>query len=52
MADFHGLDIGWMQAQYRDCRDKREQLEIFGDLTGAKRTEILEVLGASAPVTG
>lgn len=49
MADFHGLDIGWMQAQYRDCRNKREQLEIFGDLTGAERAEILEVLGVSPP---
>lgn len=50
-GSFHGLDVGWMQAQWRDCKNKREQLEIFADLTGAKRAEILAVLGAHVPVT-
>lgn len=44
---FHGVDRGWMQAQWRDCRDKAEQLEIFRDMTDHKATvqEILDAVG-------
>lgn len=44
-AKFHGVDIGWMQAQWRDCVNKRMQLKIFRDMTGAKNPEILMALG-------
>ena len=44
-AKFHGVDIGWMQAQWRDCVNKRMQLKIFRDMTGAKNPEILTALG-------
>ena len=44
-AKFHGVDIGWMQAQWRDCLDKGGQLKIFRDMTGAKNPEILMALG-------
>jgi hypothetical protein len=36
MADFHGLDIGWMQAQYRDCKNKREA-ELLESLAEVRR---------------
>lgn len=42
---FHGVDLGWMQAQWRDCVNKRMQLKIFRDMTGAKNPEILTALG-------
>ena len=44
-AKFHGVDLGWMQAQWRDCLDKGGQLKIFRDMTGAKNPEILMALG-------
>lgn len=44
-ARFHGVDLGWMQAQWRDCANKRMQLKIFRDMTGAKNPEILMALG-------
>lgn len=44
-AKFHGVDLGWMQAQWRDCVDKARQLKIFRDMTGAKNPEILMALG-------
>lgn len=44
-AKFHGVDIGWMQAQWRDCVNKRMQLKIFRDMTGAPQGDILAVLG-------
>lgn len=44
-ARFHGVDLGWMQAQWRDCVNKRVQLKIFRDMTGAKNPEILMALG-------
>ena len=44
-AKFHGVDLGWMQAQWRDCVNKRVQLKIFRDMTGAKNPEILMALG-------
>ena len=44
-AKFHGVDIGWMQAQWRDCVNKRVQLGIFRDMTGAPQGDILAVLG-------
>ncbi len=44
---FYGVDLGWMQAQWRDCADKAEQLKIFRDMTGGKATvqQILEAVG-------
>lgn len=47
---FHGIDLGWMQAQWRDCADKGRQLEIFRDMTGRKATvqEILDAVGDPA----
>lgn len=44
---FHGVDRGWMQAQWRDCKDKAEQLKIFQDMTDRKATvqEILDAVG-------
>ncbi len=44
---FHGVDLDWMQAQWRDCADKAKQLEIFCDMVGPKVTvqEILEAVG-------
>lgn len=44
-ARFHGVDLGWMQAQWRDCVNKRMQLKIFRDMTGAPQGDILAVLG-------
>lgn len=46
-ATFHGVDVGWMQAQWRDCRDKAEQLKIFRDMVGKSVPvqEILDVVG-------
>ena len=46
-ATFHGVDLGWMQAQWRDCADKAAQLAIFRDMTGGKATiqQILEAVG-------
>jgi len=44
-AKFHGVDLGWMQAQWRDCVNKRMQLGIFRDMTGAPQRDILAVLG-------
>lgn len=46
-ATFHGVDLGWMQAQWRDCADKAEQLAIFRDMVGGKATvqQILEAVG-------
>lgn len=44
-AKFHGVDLGWMQAQWRDCVNKRMQLKIFRDMTGAPQGDILAVLG-------
>lgn len=46
-ATFYGVDLGWMQAQWRDCRDKAEQLKIFQDMTYRKATvqEILDAVG-------
>lgn len=43
--DFHGVSLDWMQAQWRDCRDRDKQLSIFRDMTGAKKSEILRALG-------
>lgn len=44
---FHGVDRGWMQAQWRDCRDKAEQLAIFRDMVGRNvpPQEILDAVG-------
>ena len=44
---FHGVDRGWMQAQWRDCRDKAEQLKIFRDMVGRNvpPQEILDAVG-------
>ena len=42
---FRGVDFGWMQAQWRDCADKDEQMKIFRDMTGATKGEILVALG-------
>ena len=42
---FRGVDFGWMQAQWRDCADKTEQMKIFRDMTGATKGEILVALG-------
>lgn len=42
---FRGVDLGWMQAQWRDCADKPEQLRIFRDMTGATIQEILDAIG-------
>jgi hypothetical protein len=44
---FHGIDVSWMQAQWRDCADKAEQLKIFRDIFGKKVTvqEILDAVG-------
>lgn len=46
-ATFYGVDRGWMQAQWRDCRDKAAQLAIFRDMTDRKATvqEILDAVG-------
>ena len=46
-ATVHGVDLGWMQAQWRDCADKAAQLAIFRDMTGGKATiqQILEAVG-------
>lgn len=46
----YGVDIDWMQAQWRDCADKGKQLEIFRDMTGRKATvqEILDAVGDPA----
>lgn len=46
-AKFYGVDRGWMQAQWRDCKDKAEQLEIFRDMTGGKATvqQIIDAVG-------
>jgi len=45
-ATFHGVDLGWMQAQWRDCADKAAQLKIFQDMTGKAPVEkILEAVG-------
>lgn len=46
-ATFHGVNVGWMQAQWRDCADKPTQLKIFRDICGKKATvqQILEVVG-------
>ena len=44
-AKFYGVDLGWMQAQWRDCVNKRMQLKIFRDMTGAPQGDILAVLG-------
>lgn len=46
-ATFHGVDRGWMQAQWRDCADKAAQLKIFRDMCGKKVTvqQILEAVG-------
>ena len=41
---FHGISLGWMQAQWRDCADKDEQLKIFIDMTGATADEIIAEL--------
>ena len=52
MADgkLYGVDIDWMQAQWRDCADKGAQLEIFRDMTGRKATiqQILDAVGDPA----
>lgn len=47
---FHGVDLGWMQAQWRDCADKGKQMQIFRDMTGRKATvqEILDAVGDPA----
>lgn len=44
---FHGVDRGWMQAQWRDCRDKAAQLAIFRDMVGRNvpPQEILDAVG-------
>lgn len=42
--EFHGVDLDWMKAQWRDCKDKDEQLIIFRDMTGATEREIIGVL--------
>lgn len=46
----YGVDIDWMQAQWRDCADKGAQLEIFRDMTGRKATiqQILDAVGDPA----
>ncbi|MBR4184312.1 MAG: helix-turn-helix domain-containing protein [Clostridia bacterium] len=45
-AKFHGVDRGWMQAQWRDCRDKAAQLAIFRDMCPkATIQEILDAVG-------
>lgn len=44
-ATFHGVDQGWMQAQWRGCRDKAEQLKIFRDMVG-KSVPVQEILDA------
>lgn len=46
-AKFRGVDLGWMQAQWRDCADRGEQMKIFKDMTGATKGEILVALGES-----
>lgn len=47
---FYGIDLGWMQAQWRDCADKGKQMQIFRDMTGRKATvqEILDAVGDPA----
>lgn len=44
---FYGVDRGWMQAQWRDCKDKAEQLKIFRDMVGRNvpPQEILDAVG-------
>lgn len=42
--EFHGISLSWMQAQWRDCADKDEQLKIYQDMTGASAEEIIAVL--------
>ena len=44
---FHGVDRGWMQAQWRECKDKAKQLKIFRDMLGPKVPvqEILDAVG-------
>ena len=42
---FYGVDRGWMQAQWRDCADKAEQLKIFRDMVGG-RVPVQEILDA------
>ena len=44
---FHGVDLGWMQAQWRDCKNRKRQMAIFRDMTRATEGEILEALGDS-----
>lgn len=45
-ATFHGVDLGWMQAQWRDCADKAAQLAIFRDMCGkATIQQIIEAVG-------
>lgn len=46
-TQFHGVDLGWMQAMWRDCSDKGKQLGIFRDMVGKKVTvkEILDAVG-------
>lgn len=46
-ALFYGVDLGFMQAQWRDCADKGKQMQIFRDMTGRKATvqEILDAVG-------
>ena len=46
-ATFYGVDRGWMQAQWRDCKDKAEQLAIFRDMVGRNvpPQEILDAVG-------
>lgn len=43
--EFHGVDLDWMKAQWRDCRDKAVQLGIFQDMVG-KSVPVQEILDA------
>lgn len=46
---FHGVSVGWMRSQWRDCADRVEQIQIFRDMTDATRDEILVALGEIQP---
>lgn len=50
-AKFHGVDLDWMKAQWRDCKNRDDQLAIFRDMTGAKPEEILAILGEEPALT-
>lgn len=41
----NGVEVDWMQSQWRDCADKAAQLAIFRDMTGATVQQILDAVG-------